>query len=73
MKTKTQIVQELLDEKKITADDAVILLMGEPKYIPYAQPYPVYPYYPIFPSWQYYPTISTGNISVASGSNTVAY
>lgn len=46
MKTKCEIVQALLDEKKITAEDAVILLMGEKEYvyIPSPQPYPVSPW-----------------------------
>lgn len=44
MKTKAQIVQRLLEEKKIDAEEAVILLMGdkEIQYIPY-YPTPAYP------------------------------
>lgn len=45
MKTKAQIVQELLEEKKITAEDAVILLMGESKVEP-NYPKQINPYYP---------------------------
>lgn len=63
MKTKAEIVQKLLEEKKIDAEEAVILLMGEHKdvqYIPYPQPYPVYPaspapLYPHSPIWVYDP------------------
>lgn len=43
MKTKAQIVQRLLEEKKIDAEEAVILLMAdkEIQYIPYyPTPYP---------------------------------
>ena len=49
MKTKAQIVQELLAADKISAEDAVILLTGnEKEYIfvphyPYPYPYPSYP------------------------------
>jgi hypothetical protein len=35
MKTKAEVVQMLLDERKITAEDAVILLTPEPKQIEY--------------------------------------
>lgn len=37
MKTKAEVVQALLDERKITAEDAVILLTPEPKQIEYIQ------------------------------------
>lgn len=52
MKTKAQIVQRLLDEKKIDAEEAVVLLMSEKEFIPYPQPYPIYPVSPyrFFPS-----------------------
>lgn len=33
MKTKAEVVQALLDERKITAEDAVILLTPDPKQI----------------------------------------
>jgi hypothetical protein len=50
MKTKAQIVQELLDSKKINAEEAVTLLMGtEKEYVYLPQPYPVYPSYPVSP------------------------
>lgn len=54
MKTKAEIVQRLLDEKKITADDAVVLLMAEEKQsiIYVDRPYPVYPANPYQPFWQ---------------------
>lgn len=43
MKTKAQIVQKLLEEKKIDADEAVILLQSSVEYIPYAaRPYVTY-------------------------------
>jgi len=57
MKTKAQIVQELLNDGKITAEEAVTLLMGDSKekeYIfipqnPYTYPYnPVNPYGPFW-------------------------
>lgn len=46
MKTKTEIIQALLNEGKITASDAVILLTPDnPIFYPY-QPYaPYQPYY----------------------------
>lgn len=51
MKTKAQIVQELLEKKLITAEDAVVLLMGDKEYIyiPTFPPQPVYPAWPIQP------------------------
>lgn len=54
MKTKTEIVQRLLDAKQIDAEEAVILLMQdkEIQFVPYyPQPYNPYPYYPISPIW----------------------
>lgn len=70
MKTKAEIVQRLLEEKKIDVEEAVTLLMGEEKqitYVPYPyNPVPIYPlnpHYPIFPS---FPTYSYG---VANSSN----
>lgn len=52
MKTKAEIVQNLLNESKITAEEAVILLTSEKDkeyiFVP-AQPYPVYPYQPFQP------------------------
>jgi len=49
MKTKAQIVQELLEKDQITAEDAVVLLMGsakEKEYIYVPQPYPFIPHNP---------------------------
>lgn len=55
MKTKCEIVQALLDEKRITAEEAVVLLMGEKEYIYINQPYPViqpsHPLNPYAPFW----------------------
>lgn len=44
--TKASIVQRLLDEKQITAEEAVVLLMGE---TPPPTTYPVYTPNPYFP------------------------
>lgn len=44
MKTKAQIVQELLEKHQITAEDAVVLLMAEKEYVYvpwYADPFPL--------------------------------
>lgn len=56
MKTKAQIIQRLLEEKKIDAEEAVILMMRDdtPHYVYIPQPYPVYPTAP-----QYWPPIVT--------------
>lgn len=54
MKTKAQIVQELLDKKAITAEEAVVLLQSDVQYIPY----PVNPNPWITPVHPYYPTIN---------------
>lgn len=52
MKTKAQIVQQLLEDKKINAEEAVILLIGEKEYIYLNQPvWPINPY-PYLPNWQ---------------------
>ncbi len=42
--TKSKIVERLLEEKQITAEEAVTLLMGEKEYVYVSQPYPVYGY-----------------------------
>lgn len=58
MKTKAEIVQRLLGEGKIDAEEAVVLLMGEKteiQFIPYV-PHNPYPYYPIGPIWVGGPT-----------------
>lgn len=51
MKTKAEIVQRLLEEKKIDAEEAVVLLMSEDKQLGITFPVwpatqPVYPYNP---------------------------
>jgi hypothetical protein len=64
MKTKAQIVQELLDEKKITAEDAVVLLMRDAHYIPYYAGRPYNPY-PTYPTWPIV-TVSTASSGTAN-------
>lgn len=62
MKTKAEVVQRLLEEKKIDVEEAVILLMGNEKethYIPYPQPvYPQLPYIPVYPVWRYHQSVT---------------
>lgn len=50
MKTKAEIVQALLNEGKITAEDAVILLMSDKQkeYVYIPQPIPYNPYPPFY-------------------------
>lgn len=51
MKTKAEIVQRLLEEKKIDAQEAVVLLMGTEKEFVWVS-WPQYPAWPInVPSW----------------------
>lgn len=52
MKTKAEIVQELLDKSQITAEEAVTLLIGTKEYV-YIPAYPVLPYqtWPLYPSY----------------------
>jgi hypothetical protein len=72
--TKAQIVQRLLEEKQINAEEAVILLMSDKEYItlpshPHQpqQPFNPYPYNP----WITYSSPhTTGGITNDSGSNT---
>ena len=54
MKTKIEIIQSLLDKRKITAAEAMILMEKEKEYVyyPYNAPYPVYPI--TYPSWPIY-------------------
>lgn len=56
MKTKAQIVQELLEKDAITAEDAVVLLMADervaPVYLTYPQPYPFWPWHFGTPNYQ---------------------
>lgn len=51
MKTKAQIVQELLEKHQITAEDAVVLLMAEREYIYIPSPYPSPSPIPYQPDW----------------------
>ena len=71
MKTKAEIVQKLLDEKKIDAEEAVILLMGETSQVIISQPYPVYPspipFYTSYPNWPII-SVGTGTSNCSSGS-----
>lgn len=61
---KTQIIQKLLDERHITAEEALILLKVEKEYVYY----PYYPnYYPATPVWT---TLSTGDNVTFSSSST---
>lgn len=72
MKTKIQIIQALLDERKINAEEAMILMEKEKEYIyvpqqpyvtwPYTQPYFIH-YAPPFPDHVYnpYPNYSTSS------------
>lgn len=74
MKTKAEIVQKLLEEKKIDAEEAVILLMGNDTQVIISQPYPVYPspipFYPSYPSWPYSPiTVSNATQPTFTCSN----
>lgn len=70
MKTVTEIVQRLLDERHITAEEAIIILQAEvnknqPFYIPSTMP-SIQPYYPPFkPGDVWYSTSSTVNTPVA--------
>lgn len=65
MKTKAQIVQDLLNEDKITAEDAVVLLTKEKEYIAVPQQ-PSFPYNPVFP-YNPYPSYPVGPIYVHNG------
>lgn len=63
MKTKAEIVQQLLNEEKITVDDAVVLLMSDKSNKEYIfipthpfSPYNPYPYNP-----PYYVSSETSN------------
>lgn len=58
MPTKASIVQRLLDEKQITAEEAVILLQNEPRITTIPQPYPYMspPMFPLSSSYPIYPT-----------------
>jgi hypothetical protein len=61
MKTKSEIVGQLLKDGKITAEEAVVLLQGpEKEYVYIPQPYPVYP---VYPSW---PIVTYGTYSIGT-------
>lgn len=49
MKTKIQIIQQLLDDRKINAEEALILMQTEKEYV-YIPNYTV-PAYPLAPNW----------------------
>lgn len=76
--TKAQIVQRLLEEKQINAEEAVILLMSDKEYItvpsyPHQpqQPFNPYPNVPPYGPWTTYSSPhTTGQIINESGSNT---
>lgn len=55
--TKASIVQRLLDEKQITAEEAVVLLQNDTQVtspLPYTIPInPMQPYYPSYPGTPY--------------------
>ena len=59
--TKASIVQRLLDEKHITAEEAVVLLQSEAPLTNLPQPYtpytpPTFPINPMQPSYPLYPS-----------------
>ena len=54
MKTKAEIVQRLLDEKKIDAEEAVVMLTPEYPY-PWVYPIITYPYNIGATPWPYRP------------------
>lgn len=49
MKTKSEIIQSLLDEKKITVEEAMVLMEKDYQYVP-IDPIPYYPIAPYNPS-----------------------
>lgn len=55
MKTKIQIIQQLLDDRKINAEEALILMQTEKEYVYIPNYTPFYvnpvPAYPLAPSW----------------------
>ena len=57
--TKAQIVQRLLENEQINAEEAVILLMSEKEYVSIPNPYspPYHPFSPpTYPIWYVTPT-----------------
>lgn len=81
MKTKAEIVQALLNEGKITAEDAVVLLMDSKEkeyvYVPVypSYPYVTFPYSPSTPVWYVnsFPAYSTTNAEIAPCSTASVY
>lgn len=79
MKTKAEIVQALLNEGKITAEDAVVLLITdkEVQYVPVypSAPYVTWPYYPGTPVWYVnpFPAFSTTAAEIAPGAASSVY
>lgn len=67
--TKAQIVQRLLEEKQINAEEAVILLMSDKEYITLPS-HPHQPQQPYNPWTIYSSPHTTGSITNDSGSNT---
>lgn len=62
MKTKSEIIQRLLDEKSINVEEAMILMMTEKEYV-YIPNYPTYPTYPTAPIYPGFPEINYQNNS----------
>ena len=60
-KTKSEIIQRLLDEKHISVEEAMTLIMSEKEYIQVPMPQNPNPWYPNNPLSPYYYTTSTGN------------
>lgn len=62
MKTKIEIIQSLLDKRKITAEEAMTLMEKEKEivYVPSNVPWTTWPQYPIYDSF------TTGDIVVKS-------
>jgi hypothetical protein len=52
MKTKIQIIQQLLDDRKINAEEAMVLMEKEYIYYPQYPSAPYIPWYPNIPHWQ---------------------
>lgn len=57
-KTKAEIIQRLLEEKHITVEEAMTLMMSEEKQTPIIPTIPSHPHYPFTP--YYYMTTSNG-------------
>lgn len=70
MKTKSEIVERLLNEKQITAEEAVVLLTGEKEYV-YHFPQPIYPSYPNYWYVNPFPYTITYTVADTAGSITL--